>query len=88
MRRVKSELRIRGDRHTLDWLERFSEVELEQRCVVVRGVALLRHVSKYSFPSPLLDYSRFQKHSRETEVATRAAYLILQSISYSTLLSD
>lgn len=31
IRRVKSELRIRGDKYTLDWLERFSEVELEER---------------------------------------------------------
>ncbi|CAN0088737.1 unnamed protein product [Ectocarpus sp. 12 AP-2014] len=31
MRRVKAELRIRGDMVTLDWLDRFSSRELEQR---------------------------------------------------------
>ncbi|CAM9790952.1 unnamed protein product [Scytosiphon promiscuus] len=31
MKRVRAELRIRGDRTTLDWLERFSNSELEQR---------------------------------------------------------
>eukprot|EP00904_Undaria_pinnatifida_P014256 jgi/Undpi1/9961/HiC_scaffold_28.g12415.m1 len=31
MRRVRSELRIRGDSRTLDWLDRFSDRELEQR---------------------------------------------------------
>ncbi|CAM9521401.1 unnamed protein product [Ascophyllum nodosum] len=36
LRRVQSELRIRGDRHTLEWLDRFSERELD-----VRGNALI-----------------------------------------------
>lgn len=36
MRRVKSELRIRGDRRTLDWLDRFSDRELGQRLVTTR----------------------------------------------------
>lgn len=32
MLRVKAQLRIRGDTVTLDWLDRFSTRELEQRC--------------------------------------------------------
>lgn len=31
MLRVKAQLRIRGDTVTLDWLDRFSNRELEQR---------------------------------------------------------
>lgn len=34
VRRVQSELRIRGDRHTLDWLDRLSERDLDVRCAL------------------------------------------------------
>lgn len=37
LRRFKAELRIRGDRHTSEWLNRFSDQELEQRCARLFG---------------------------------------------------